>query len=101
MPQKSVAATPFSHKKYVDRAEEKMLDLFQVEAISMGNRVKILESEVRELPRNELSAFREWFIKFDADEWDRQIEADIQAGKLEKLAAKTLSAHKRGKSREL
>jgi len=28
MPQKSVVATPFSHKKYVDHAEEKMVELF-------------------------------------------------------------------------
>jgi len=45
--------------------------------------------------------FRDWFAKFDADEWDRQIEADIQAGKLDKLAAKALSEHKRGESRAL
>lgn len=67
----------------------------------MGNKVKTLEKEVRDLSRDELSTFRDWFAKFDADEWDRQIESDIQAGKLEKLAAKALSEHKRGESREL
>jgi hypothetical protein len=67
----------------------------------MGNRIKTLEKEVRDLSRDELSTFRDWFVKFDADEWDRQIESDIQAGKLDKLAAKALSEHKRGESREL
>jgi len=67
----------------------------------MGNRVKTLEKEVRELSRDELITFRDWFVKFDADEWDRQIESDIQAGKLDKLAAKALSEHKRGESRAL
>ena len=67
----------------------------------MGNKVKTLEKEVLELSRDELSTFRDWFVKFDADEWDRQIESDIAAGKLEKLAAKALSDHKRGKSRAL
>jgi len=67
----------------------------------MGSRVKTLEKEIRELSRDELMTFRDWFAKFDADEWDRQIEADIQAGKLDKLAAKALSEHKRGESRAL
>ena len=67
----------------------------------MGNSVKSLQKEVRELSQDELTTFRNWFVKFDADEWDRQIESDIQAGKLEKLAAKALSEHRRGESREL
>jgi len=67
----------------------------------MGSRVKTLEKGIRELSRDELMTFRDWFVKFDADEWDRQIESDIQAGKLDKLAAKALSEHKRGESREL
>ena len=67
----------------------------------MGNRVKVLENEVRELTQDELSTFRDWFAKFDANAWDRQIESDLQSGKLDKLAAKALSHHKRGESREL
>ena len=67
----------------------------------MGSRVETLEKEIRELSRDELMTFRDWFVKFDADEWDRQIESDIQAGKLDKLAAKALSEHKRGESRAL
>ena len=67
----------------------------------MGNKVKTLEKEVRELSRDELSTFRDWFVKFDSDGWDRQIESDIEAGKLDKLAANALSQHKRGESREL
>jgi len=67
----------------------------------MGNKVKTLEKEVRELSRDELSTFRDWFVKFDADGWDRQIESDIEAGKLDELAAKALSQHKRGESRNL
>ena len=67
----------------------------------MGNKVKTLGKEVRDLSRDELSSFRDWFVKFDADEWDRQIESDIEAGKLDKLAAKALSGHKRRESREL
>ncbi len=67
----------------------------------MGNKVEILEKEIQDLSRDELASFRNWFVKFDAAEWDRQIENDIDAGKLDKLAAKALAAHKRGESREL
>jgi hypothetical protein len=67
----------------------------------MGNRVKTLEKEVQELSRDELTTFRDWFVKFDADAGDLQIESDMQSGKLDKLASKALSEHKRGGSREL
>jgi len=67
----------------------------------MGNRVEALEKEIKDLSRDELASFRTWFAKFDAAEWDRQIENDIDAGKLDNLAAKALAAHKRGESREL
>ena len=67
----------------------------------MGNKVETLEKEIKDLSRDELTSFRNWFVKFDAAEWDRQIENDIKTGKLDQLAEKALAAHKRGKSREL
>jgi hypothetical protein len=67
----------------------------------MGNKVEALENEIKDLSRDELASFRNWFVKFDAAEWDRQIENDIKAGKLDQLAAKALAAHKRRESREL
>ncbi len=67
----------------------------------MGSKVETLEKEIQDLSRDELASFRKWFVKFDAVEWDRQIENDIEAGKLDKLAARALAAHKRGESREL
>lgn len=67
----------------------------------MGNKVETLEKEIKDLSRDELASFRNWFVKFDAAEWDRQIANDIDAGKLDKLAAKALAAHKHGESREL
>lgn len=59
-----------------------------------------LEREVRKLNRTELAAFREWFREYDSDEWDRQIEEDVRAGKLDKLAAQALATHKAGKAKE-
>jgi hypothetical protein len=46
-----------------------------------------LESAVAQLPAADLAAFAQWFQEYMADAWDRQIEADILAGKLDKVAA--------------
>lgn len=42
-----------------------------------------LESAVTRLSTAELTSFSQWFQEFLADNWDRQIEADIQAGRLD------------------
>ena len=64
-------------------------------------KVEKIEQDVRKLNRDELLAFRRWFRKYDSDEWDRQIEEDVRAGKLDKLAEEALAAHRAGKSKEL
>lgn len=64
-------------------------------------KVETIENEVRHLSKEELAAFREWFMNFDGDAWDRQIEADAMTGKLDTFAAKALADHQRGGSREL
>ena len=45
-----------------------------------------VEEAVRSLPPQELSAFREWFLQFDADTWDQQLERDAAAGRLDRFA---------------
>ncbi len=47
--------------------------------------VQQLELGVRQLSSEELVTFRAWFAEFDADEWDRQIEADVSVGRLDWL----------------
>lgn len=64
-------------------------------------RLEELEREIRELNRVELGDLREWFLKYDSDEWDRQIEEDIRGGKPDELARKALDAHKAGETKEL
>jgi hypothetical protein len=38
---------------------------------------------VSQLPTAELTAFARWFEEYIADAWDRRIEADIEAGRLD------------------
>jgi hypothetical protein len=45
--------------------------------------VKELQSAVSSLPAEELDQFSRWFEEFLADQWDRRIEADILAGRLD------------------
>jgi hypothetical protein len=64
-------------------------------------KVEKIEQDVRKLNRKELLAFRRWFREYDSDEWDRQIEEDVRAGKLDKLAEEALAEHRAGKSKEI
>ena len=65
------------------------------------SKVENIEREIQKLTPSELEAFRRWFREYDSDEWDRQIEEDIRAGKLDELAEEALVAHRAGKSKEL
>ena len=65
------------------------------------NRVEEIEAQVRDLPPDELAAFRDWFMAFDAEAWDRQFEADVISGKLDDMAERALRDHAAGRSMEL
>lgn len=64
-------------------------------------KVEKLEREIQKLDQAELVIFREWFHEFDSEQWDRQIEKDIRSGRLDKLAEKSIAAHRAGKSKKL
>jgi hypothetical protein len=60
-----------------------------------------LEDQVKKLSPKELAEFRAWFADFDAQVWDRQIEADSAAGKLDHLIQEAVAEYKAGKTRPL
>lgn len=62
------------------------------------SKLEALEKKVSGLSAEQLSEFRRWFVEFDAAAWDRQIERDVKAGKLEALADEALRDHAAGKS---
>jgi hypothetical protein len=45
--------------------------------------VEELQSAVAQLPADELERFSRWFEEFLAEQWDRRIEDDILAGRLD------------------
>jgi hypothetical protein len=65
------------------------------------SKIESIEKQVRSLTETELAAFRKWFLEFDAEAWDRQIERDSASGRLENLAKKSLKHHDSGRSTEL
>jgi hypothetical protein len=63
--------------------------------------VKALEEAVRALAPTDLAEFRRWFAEFDSASWDRQLEADVTAGKLDALLAEAAEDHRSGQFRSL
>jgi hypothetical protein len=60
-----------------------------------------IESAVAGLSPDELARFRAWFVEFDADAWDCQIEEDANAGRLDALADEALEGHRAGRTTDL
>jgi len=64
-------------------------------------KVEEIEEQIRNLSGDELAEFRKWYAEFDAQAWDRQIEADVKAGKLDSLGEAARQARREGESTEL
>lgn len=47
--------------------------------------VEQLQIEIDALPESDFARLRRWFIDRDWKRWDRQLEADVAAGKLDFL----------------
>jgi len=65
------------------------------------DKIEKIEQEIQALSPEELAQFRAWFLEYDWAAWDRQIERDSQAGRLDDLAAKALRDHAAGKTTPL
>lgn len=64
-------------------------------------RLQAIEEQIMTLSPGELAELREWLLEHDWAEWDRQIERDSAAGKLQKLFEKARADHAAGKSKKL
>ncbi len=64
-------------------------------------KIENLEKQISELADGELAELRQWFAEFDAERWDRQFEADVKAGKLDRLGEKALRDFAEGRTKEL
>ena len=60
-----------------------------------------VEFAVSLLSPEDFAAFRTWFAEFDAAAWDKQIEKDVAAGRLDELAEKALKHLREGRCTDL
>ena len=60
-----------------------------------------IEQDIASLTPGEVAKLARWFAEFQADVWDKQIEADAEAGRLDRQAEQALAAYRAGKTRPL
>lgn len=63
--------------------------------------IKEIEKAVATLPPEDYRSFRDWFAEFDMDQWDKQIEADSNAGRLDSMINQALSDYHAGRATDL
>jgi hypothetical protein len=63
--------------------------------------VQDIENAIRQLSPEDLAAFRAWFAEFDSAVWDRQLEEDVAAGRLDQLAEEALQEFRAGRCTDL
>jgi hypothetical protein len=65
--------------------------------VSNMSTVEKIEEAIQQLSPPERAVFRAWFAEFDAQEWDRQLEDDVAAGRLDWLIAEARSDRQAGR----
>ena len=63
--------------------------------------LKELEKAISNLSAEEYKEFREWFETYEAQQWDKQFEEDVEAGKLDAFAQEAIQDYKKGNYSEL
>jgi hypothetical protein len=63
--------------------------------------VEQLEKAIEELPRDELARLATWFAEYQAQQWDRQIEEDQRAGRLDHVIQRVRDDIASGRSKPL
>ena len=75
-----------------DISDEVRLSMTQVEQ---------LEQHIAELDDDSFIRLRDWLIEFDQARWDKKLEVDSNAGRLDFLIDAALAEHQAGKTRDL
>jgi hypothetical protein len=71
------------------------------EEVIIMSSVEEIQSAIVSLSPEEYARLRAWFIERDWEQWDQQIEADAQAGKLDFLIAEAMAEKAQGHLRDL
>ena len=65
------------------------------------SKLEKIEQSVAALSDAELKRFATWFADYQWERWDRQLEKDVEAGKLDHLADEALADLAAGRTRPL
>ncbi|MCH7224942.1 hypothetical protein [Haloferula sp. A504] len=58
-----------------------------------------IEEAIDRLPKDQVFALGEWLQRRIDAQWDQQLEDDVEAGRLNKVAEEALSEYRAGKSK--
>ena len=58
--------------------------------------VKELQRAILNLQEEDCAELLRWLLELDWEKWDRELEEDVQAGRLEALSAEALEAKAKG-----
>lgn len=67
----------------------------------MSTAIEQIESAILKLSPQELTQLTDWLLDLDEQRWDRQIECDVAAGKLDFLTQEALAEMESGNCRML
>ena len=62
------------------------------------SKVQEIESAITQLKPKDIHAVADWLLEYRETLWDKKIEADARAGKLDLLIKKAKTAHRAGKA---
>lgn len=63
--------------------------------------IEKIQSEIAALSSEEYDLLRQWFFERDWEQWDAQIEQDVESGKLDFLLAEALAEKEQNKLKAL
>jgi hypothetical protein len=63
--------------------------------------VEEIEAEIAKLNPIEVRKVAKWLTEYEAELWDKQIEDDAAAGKLDRFIKEALEEYRKGKMRQL
>lgn len=63
--------------------------------------VKEIEAAITQLSPKDIAKLASWLTNYQAELWDRQIEEDLEAGRLDQLLAEVEKEHAAGLSQPL
>jgi hypothetical protein len=64
-------------------------------------KVQEIQAAIESLPRDEYVRLRRWFSERDWEQWDKQIEADSDAGRLDFLIQEALTEKAKNRLKDL